>query len=145
MRRISFLVERPFQLRPKSLVLSQPSAWHVWQTSRPTRSCQSASEIANSLRTSVATDLSSAPVVLGHRRAIRSKRISRSTLMLRRLTVSTVVHYRHIKSITFGRESVGYVPFPRCRAKRTPPCDPIVQAAVARDPRYQVCTPRIYY
>jgi hypothetical protein len=38
---------------------------------------------ANSLRTSVATDLNSAPVVLGHRRAIKSNRISRSTLMLR--------------------------------------------------------------
>lgn len=32
--------------------------------------------------TSVATDRSSAPVVLGHNRAIRSKRISRSTLIL---------------------------------------------------------------
>ena len=37
----------------------------------------------NSLLTSVATDLNSAPVVLGHRRAIKSNRISRSTLMLR--------------------------------------------------------------
>jgi hypothetical protein len=33
--------------------------------------------------TSVATDLSSAPVALGQRRAMRSNRMSRSTLMLR--------------------------------------------------------------
>jgi hypothetical protein len=38
--------------------------------------------IAN-MPASVATDLSSAPVVFGHRRAMRSNRMSRSTLMLR--------------------------------------------------------------
>lgn len=41
--------------------------------------------------TSVATDLNSAPVVLGHKRAIKSNRMSRSTLML------------HNKRLAFGR------------------------------------------
>lgn len=98
-------------------------------------------EHTNSLRTSVATDLNSAPVVLGHKRAIKSNRMSRSTLILRERTVNTLPYSGRVTSITFERVSVECVPFLRYRVERIQPGDPIVRVAIKRDPMCRVCNP----
>lgn len=95
------------------------------------------------IHTSVATDLSSAPVVFGHRRAIRSNRISRSVLILCE-EGSSGQHTAGLREqearITSLHESEGYARVLRCQVMRTPLVDPDVQVAARQGQVYQVCT-----
>lgn len=76
------LVEPLSRQHPRNLVQLQLSAVIELQTFLPNLKVNTMTYICGCLLTSVATDRSSAPVVFGHKRAIRSNRMSLSTLML---------------------------------------------------------------
>lgn len=87
--------------------------------------------------TSVATERNSAPVVFGHKRAMRSNRISLSTLILLK-GERKVRSSNFIQLLTFGRVCAEFELGLRCQVRRTPRGGPDVQDAVKRDPAYRV-------
>jgi hypothetical protein len=93
-------------------------------------------------QTSVATERSSAPVVLGHRRAMRSNRMSRSTLILNTSVSECKGEYQDTKTkqkSTFVREFGEYVHDPHYRVTKTLLVGQDGQAAGVQDQAYQVC------
>jgi hypothetical protein len=90
--------------------------------------------------TSVATDRSSAPVVFGHSRAIRSNRMSLSTLMLmpKRRVKENGDRLNRKKNHTFEHGCVVCVPDLHYLVTKIPLVDLAVQAAKEQDQVYRV-------
>jgi hypothetical protein len=89
------------------------------------------------IQTSVATERSSAPVVLGHNLAIKSKRIPRSTLILDTI-VNGVTANGYVWILTCEHEFVECVLVLHYQANQIRLVDPAVQVAIRQDPGYRV-------